>query len=144
MSAKDCAFKLAPPTNAPSMSSLVKNPAAFFLVHGEQKAKEDLAAAISKEVGFDPVIVSEMSEYELVKQGATTLSQTLEDIVDEDDLAEMKNRIAEIRSSLETLLYQAELASSNSGSAERVAEINNKLLALEKDTVGLASTIART
>jgi metallo-beta-lactamase family protein len=120
-------------------------PSAFFLVHGEAGAKEALAKAIANETKIAPTVVTGISEFVLSKDGITTIEQAMQDIVDEDDLLVMKRRISDIRSSLDVLLAKAEEAASdgNAAGANYIAEINNKLLALEKDTIGLAASEAK-
>jgi len=122
---------------------LRQKPAAYFLVHGELASKQALADSIEKELGVEATVVTGISEFELSKSEVTSLTQTMDDIVDEDDINIMKSRIYGIRSSLESILLQAELAASSEESKEKIAEINNRLLALDKDTVGLASSVAK-
>jgi hypothetical protein len=89
--------------------------------------------------------VGSISEFELSKEGVTTTEEAMLDIVEEDDIALMRQRISEIRSSLEVLLGKAEAAAQDGSGAggAYIAEINNKLLLLEKDTIGLAASEAR-
>ncbi|MDR2487424.1 MAG: MBL fold metallo-hydrolase [Clostridiales Family XIII bacterium] len=133
------------------VKGLQERPSALFLVHGDAGAKEALARAIVQETGYAPIAVSGISEFSLSKQQVTTLQQAMADIVDEEDLALMRGRIGGIRGTLEKLLAEAEseaatVAAEGHGSdgrgAARIAEINNRLLALEKDAIGLASSIA--
>jgi metallo-beta-lactamase family protein len=116
-------------------------PAAFFLVHGELESKQALAQGIGEATGISPVVVEGISEYEPGKAPPATEAQTMGDIVDTEDMEEMRRKIAELRDSLDGVFYRSRLALSEKNDPAVVSEISNGLLALEKDIFTLASIV---
>jgi metallo-beta-lactamase family protein len=118
-------------------------PASFFLVHGELQAKRDLARSIEDATGIRPTVVEGISEYEPGKASVTTEAQAMREIIDPDDIEKLRGRISDIRDSLERVLYESRLAISERNDPAAVADVNNRLMALEKDVFALASAIGR-
>jgi metallo-beta-lactamase family protein len=125
-------------------------PSAFFLVHGELEAKKTLALDILDKAGIEATVVERISEFELTKSTVTSMNEAMEDMIGDivgDHMSGMRKRVVDVRRSLDDMLYKVstiadEVHTVGSGDdAERIAEINNKLLAIEKATVGLASAI---
>ncbi|MDR2157498.1 MAG: MBL fold metallo-hydrolase [Clostridiales Family XIII bacterium] len=118
-------------------------PAAFFLVHGELQAKRDLAREIETSTGIRPIVTEGVSEYELGKHAVTTEAQAMRDIVAAEDVGKLRKRITDMRASLEDILYNSSLALSEAGDPTVVTDINNRLMALEKEMFALASAVKR-
>jgi metallo-beta-lactamase family protein len=121
-------------------------PQAFFLVHGEEEAKLALGEGIvfetSKTTQISPTVVTGVSEFALGK-GEMNSQDVMEDIVQPDDIDDLRLRIAEMQDSLSGLLAKADAAVAGGGTdAARIAAIKNKLIELEKGTVSLASSVA--
>jgi metallo-beta-lactamase family protein len=117
-------------------------PSAFFLVHGELQAKKDLARDIAEATEIEPTVVERISEFELMKSGTTSIAAAMSDILDEEDISGLHTRIAGVRESLGALLDKVDAAAGSGIDAASLAGLNNRLLAIEKDTMGLASEIA--
>ncbi|MDR1778632.1 MAG: MBL fold metallo-hydrolase [Clostridiales Family XIII bacterium] len=116
-------------------------PEALFIVHGENQAKHDFAATVEEATGIKPIVIEDVCEYE--PEGARTQDeqQVLSDIMDAESLEKLKARISTIKGSLEDLLYKAEMAATAENDPAALADLNDKLLALEKDTIGLAGSV---
>jgi metallo-beta-lactamase family protein len=118
-------------------------PEAFFLVHGELEPKRDLARSIEDATGIRPVVIENISEYEPDKSSVTTEAQAMLDIVDEEDIERLRRQISDLRRSLDRALYHSRLALSDRADPAAVTDINNRLMALEKDVFALASAVQR-
>jgi metallo-beta-lactamase family protein len=116
-------------------------PAAFFLVHGESQAKKDLAADIENVTGVRAVAVESVSEYDLAKTSVTRESQATGEVMDTEDIERLRLRIADMRDSLDNVLYYSRLALSEQNDPTVVTDINNRLQTLEKDIFALASAV---
>ena len=67
----------------------------------------------------------------------------MKEAVDDEALSVMKGRIADIHDDLEKILYNAHLAVDGNVAPERLAEINNIVLELEKSTLNLGSAVTK-
>lgn len=119
-----------------------KQPEQLFLVHGEQQAKMDLAESIRRETGMNPTVVTEVSEYELETGTLLSHDERIREMVDEEMLEAVRKRMSDLHFDMEDLLYRASLSANRSDSPARLAEINNKLLELEKSAMGLSSALS--
>lgn len=119
-----------------------KQPKQFFLVHGENQSKLDLAESIKKETGMEPTVVTEVSEYELETGILLSRDERMREMVDEEMLEAVRKRISDLHFDMEDLLYRASLSANRSDSPARLAEINNKLLELEKSAMGLGTALS--
>ncbi len=127
------------------LSGFEKKPAQLFLVHGEEKAKLAFAETVKEKLGFDPIVVLGNSEYEL-KQGDEDLALLNEEeagavAANDNDVQKVRNQIAEIRSELESIMYNTEMALSREMSEEKLQRINNIVQELNKSSMDLASTV---
>jgi metallo-beta-lactamase family protein len=117
-------------------------PASFFLVHGELQSKKDLAETIREATGISPIVVEAVSEYDLTNKRVTSDERVMEEIMDAETIEKMHGRITNIKRSLEEMLYKADLSATDANAPAALSVLNEKLLALEKDTLGLASFIS--
>lgn len=120
-----------------------QKPKQIFLVHGEMDAKEDFAASIKAELGYDPVVVRGNSEYVLEKDEIVNIQQAMAEAVDAETLAKTKNNLADIQRRLEDILYTARLAVDADIEPEKLARISNIVLELEKATINLGAEIGQ-
>ena len=66
------------------------------------------------------------------------------EMVTEASVEIIRKRIADVHSELESVLFQSnQLLDGDKASPERLAELNNLLLELEKNTLNLGSTITK-
>ena len=73
-----------------------KEPKHIFLVHGEADAKEEFAASVRDELGYEPIVVRANSEFVLEKDEIVNMEQAMADAIDEETLANTRNNIADI------------------------------------------------
>ncbi len=116
-------------------------PKQLFLVHGEPESKEALAASIRQRFGYDPVVVTGVSEFELKKTEIAGKEEIYEDAIDNEAVEATKQRIVEIHNQMENLLYNTGLVMGEKISPEKMSKINDLVLALQKDSLNLGSVI---
>ena len=118
-------------------------PAQIFLVHGEEEAKTEFAALIKRTLGYETIQVHNVAEYTLTKDNGVTFEEAQERIASPEAVAKIKTTINTVHDNLEHLLYNTSLAVGNEIPAERIAEINNLVLNLEKETVSLGLALTK-
>ena len=118
-------------------------PKQIFLVHGEMDAKEDFAASIKSELGYDPIVVRGNSEYVLEKDEIVNIEQAMAEAVDDETIAKTKSNLADIERRLEDIVATAKLAVDADIDPEKMARINNIVLELEKATINLGAEIGQ-
>ncbi len=118
-----------------------KEPKHIFLVHGEQESKEAFAETVKEKLGFTPIVVQGNSEFILEKNEIVNKEDALRDAMDSETLADIKRNISDIHRRLEGILYNTHLAVNEKLSPEKMAEINNIVLQLEKYSVNLGSAV---
>lgn len=64
------------------ISGFEKRPKQIFLVHGETESKEAFAYMLKEKLGYDPVIVREISEFELESATMISMDETIKDFID--------------------------------------------------------------
>ena len=116
-------------------------PKEIFLVHGEQDAKEALAADIRKARGYTPVVVEEVSEYQLDDGELLSRKEAIEDMVGDDSAEEIRTRISRIRGDLEEVLYNSSLFMGEDAPAVKKSQIKNIVLGLEKQVMSLGTAL---
>ncbi|MDO4553189.1 MAG: MBL fold metallo-hydrolase [Bacillota bacterium] len=122
-----------------------KVPHSIFLVHGEMDGKRDFARSVKSRFGYDCIVVEKLgAEYEMVKDEDAVLESTDEDIQEtRENLYKLRSKIATVHDQLESILYNTLLASGDDMTPERISEVNNIVLALEKSTLNLGSTVTK-
>lgn len=123
------------------LSGFKVKPKQLFLVHGELESKEALAASIREKLGYDPVVVTGVSEFELKKTEIVSKEEIYEDAIDNEAVEATKQRIIEIHDQIENLLYNTGLVMGEKISPEKMSRINDLVLALQKDSLNLGSVI---
>ncbi len=123
------------------LSGFKVKPKQLFLVHGELESKEALAASIKEKLGYDPVVVTGVSEFELKKTEIVSKEEIYEDAIDNEAVEATKQRIIEIHDQIENLLYNTGLVMGEKISPEKMSRINDLVLALQKDSLNLGSVI---
>lgn len=123
------------------LSGFQLKPKQLFLVHGELDSKEALAASIKEKLGYDPVVVTGVSEFELKKTEIVSKEEIYEDAIDNEAVEATKQRIIEIHDQIENLLYNTGLVMGEKISPEKMSRINDLVLALQKDSLNLGSVI---
>ena len=123
------------------LAGFQKEPKHIFLVHGETESKEGFAEYVKEKLGYDPIIVRGNSEFVLEHDELINKEEALKDAMDSEALEITKNKIADINRRLETILYNTSLAVNTQLTPEKLAEINNLVLELEKSSVNLGVAV---
>lgn len=118
-------------------------PHRVFLVHGEESAKKALAETIKATLGYDCVAVEDVSEYNLDNDQRLNLWSTKNLLATEDQLYAVRDKLAQIHDEIETILYNANLVIDERTSVERLQDISNIVLELEKSSIQLGSAVAQ-
>lgn len=124
------------------VSGFEQQPKQLFLVHGEDDAKLDFAAVVKENTGMDPTVIRGISEYDLVSGEAVELQEAVMQEFSEDAVVELRKKIISMHEDLENMLYRARTELDNKDNGEKIAEINNKIVEMEKAMIGLGSALA--
>lgn len=124
------------------LAGFQKRPKQLFLVHGEEESKKDFAEYIKKELDYDPVVVTGVSEFDLEKAEVLSREDAFRETVDQEMLAGIKEHLAKVHGELENVLYNSSLRMGEDLSPEQVIRINNLVQQLDKNTVDLGSALA--
>jgi len=123
------------------LAGFQKEPKHIFLVHGETESKEGFAEYVKEKLGYEPIIVRGNSEFVLDHDELINKEEALKDAMDSEAIQITKDKIADINRRLETILYNTSLAVSHELTPEKLAEINNLVMELEKSSVNLGVAI---
>lgn len=123
------------------LAGFEKEPKHIFLVHGEPESKADFAKTVKKKLGYEPIVVQGNSEFVLEKDAIVNKEQAMQEAMDSEVLEGIKKNIADIHRRLEGILYNTHLAVNEKLPPEKMAEINNIVLELEKYSVNLGAAV---
>jgi len=123
------------------LSGFEVNPKKVFLVHGEMQPKREFAEYVKENLGIEPVVVEGVSEFEL--DGEVVLNEALgiSEGLDDQDLQNLRNKISNISSNIDAVLYNAKLVTGSDIPVEKLIRINNVVQELEKASINLGATI---
>lgn len=116
-------------------------PKQIFLVHGETESKMDFAKKISEQFGYDPVVIMQNSEFELETGKLLNKEDVIADALDEEAVESIRARIDSIKEEMQNVLTSTHGVLEGKISAEKLNQINNIILELEKASVNLGSSI---
>lgn len=125
------------------ISAFKKPPHKVFLVHGEDDAKKALAESIRSSLGYDCIVVEDVSEYDLDGDVRISIQDIKNLVATEEQLYTTKDKLAQIHDELETILYNTNLVIDEDISLQRFIEISNIVLELEKSSLRLGSIVAK-
>ena len=125
------------------LSGFKVKPKNIFLVHGEAESKAAFARTVGEKLGYECIVVDGYSEYELFKETILTREDAVREVVDGELFDEVKTRIYKVHSDLEKILYAAHLAMNENASADRLSELKNIVLELEKNSINLGSALTK-
>jgi metallo-beta-lactamase family protein len=123
------------------ISGFEKRPKQIFLVHGETESKEAFAYMLKEKLGYDPVIVREISEFELESATMISMDETIKDFMETESLDTLKLRVASVQDTLNALLKSPDTITNGDMTASKLSELKNLIVQLEKDAVNLGSAI---
>ncbi|QHI71860.1 MBL fold metallo-hydrolase RNA specificity domain-containing protein [Aminipila terrae] len=120
-----------------------EKPSEIFLVHGESESKHALAQSIKDQFGYEAVVVEGISEFVLENHKIVNREQALREAVNHESLVNVKKRISDIHYNLEQILYNTQLAMAEDVPPQRISEISNIVLELEKMSLNLGSAVGK-
>ncbi len=125
------------------VSGFQKAPKQIFLVHGEEESKLTFAALLKEKLGYDPIAVMGNSEFELDMNDitVTNMEEAVEQGAEDDDVQKVRNKISDVHSDLESILYNAKMAMQEPISEEKLIQINNIVQELQKATMNLGTAV---
>ena len=101
-------------------------------------------ARIKKEkLGYEPVVVLGNSEFELDMETATLVNyaEAKEEGALYEEIQQVRNKISNVHSDIEQILYNANLAMGKDISEEQLVQIKNIVQELEKATINLGTAV---
>jgi len=101
----------------------------------------DFAKEIEQQFGYHPVVITENSEFELETGELLSREDVIMDAMDEESVMELKDKISDIKLELDNVLSSTQGVIENRISAEKLQQINNIVLELEKASANLGSSI---
>ena len=116
-------------------------PKHVFLVHGEEESKKAFAYTVKEKLGYDPIVVTEQSEYVLEKDEIVDSRIIENDGLQEEIISNTQDTLTDIHSRIEDILYNAKLAVGKDISPAKMTKINNLVMELEKSTINLGAVI---
>lgn len=125
------------------ISGFEKAPKQIFLVHGELESKEAFAYTLKEKLGYDPVVVREVSEFELETADLLEIEETNVQGVDKDEISNLRARIWRVHDTLENVLYNSSLIATDDIDPEKFNNIKNVVIDLEKNAVNLGSKLTK-
>lgn len=125
------------------LGGFTEKPKEIFLVHGEHEVKQDFAKTIKEELGYEATVIEGVSEFDLENHQVINRESAYEEAVNDENLVAVKKRLSSIHYELEKILYNTQLAIDSDISPERVAEIGNIVLELEKSSLNLGSAVTK-
>lgn len=125
------------------LSEFKTPPKKIFLVHGEENSKKKFAETVKLSLGYDCTVVEDVSEYNLDSDQLLSIEDTRDKIATQQQLTDMKNRLSKIHDELEAILYNTNLAVGNGATMDKINEISNIILELDKSSIKLGSAVAK-
>ncbi len=125
------------------IASFENQPKQVFLVHGEEESKVDFAKLVKEKLGYEPVVVLGNSEFELDMETATLVNyaEAKEEGALYEEIQQVRNKISNVHSDIEQILYNANLAMGKDISEEQLVQIKNIVQELEKATINLGTAV---
>ena len=123
------------------LSGFQKVPKHVFLVHGEEESKKAFAYTVKEKLGYDPIVVTEPSEFVLEKDEIVDSHVIENDGLEEEIIGNTQDTLTDIHSRIEDILYNAKLAVGKDIYPEKMTKINNLVMELEKSTINLGAVI---
>ncbi len=120
------------------VGGLQRPPYDIFLVHGENEAKNSLAASIKNIYGYKCIPITEVSQYRLTKAGEITREAVSTRIGGTESILKLKKKMHDIHNNLDNILYNTHLAVGDM-TPEQLAEVNNLVVSIEKEILNLGS-----
>lgn len=125
------------------LSGFQAAPKKLFIVHGEEQSKLDFAKKIHEDLGFEPIVLLQNTEFELETGTVLSKEEVIRDVINIDDIDGLQSKVSAVQSDFEKILEKAKNAINSEVEPEKLQEINNILLELEKATINLGSKVSK-
>nr|MBP6491928.1 MBL fold metallo-hydrolase [Clostridia bacterium] len=125
------------------LSAFRNPPKKVFLVHGEEASKKGFAKSVKQALGYDCVVVEDVSEYNLDSDVRLSIEDTRDKVATQGQMMKLKNQLSNVHDQLEMILYNAQLSVDSETTQENIREISNLILELEKNSIQLGSAVAK-
>lgn len=125
------------------VQGLKKAPQHIFLVHGEAEAKEALEQRIRETTGYPCTAIHGVTEVDLADAQGVTFEEATEELVDEEQVHALQDRLADLQDTVNEFLMNANLMVEEKLSPEHLIEIKNAVMQLEKETIQLGMTVTK-
>lgn len=125
------------------LAGFIRKPKQIFLVHGEKQSKIDFGELIKEKLAYEPVVVMGNSEFELDMNTAQVVNreQAIEDGEKYEEVQKVRDKISDIHTGIEHILYNANLAVNDELPESKMIKINNIIQELEKATLNLGVAV---
>jgi len=125
------------------VKGLQKAPQHIFLVHGETDAKESLEQKIREATGYPCDAIHGVTEVDLADAAGMTFEEAQEELVDEEQVLALQDKLADLQDTVNEFLKNANLAVEGKLTPEHLIEIKNAVMQLEKETIQLGMTVTK-
>jgi len=125
------------------VKGLQKAPQHIFLVHGETDAKESLEQKIREATGYPCDAIHGVTEVDLADAAGMTFEEAQEELVDEEQVLALQDKLADLQDTVNEFLKNANLAVEGKLTPEHLIEIKNVVMQLEKETIQLGMTVTK-
>ena len=125
------------------VKGLQKAPQHIFLVHGETEAKEALEQKIREATGYPCDAIHGVTEVDLADAAGMTFEEAQEELVDEEQVLALQDKLADLQDTVNEFLKNANLAVEGKLTPEHLIEIKNAVMQLEKETIQLGMTVTK-
>ena len=125
------------------VKGLQKAPQHIFLVHGETDAKESLEQKIREATGYPCDAIHGVTEVDLANAAGMTFEEAQEELVDEEQVLALQDKLADLQDTVNEFLKNANLAVEGKLTPEQLIEIKNAVIQLEKETIQLGMTVTK-
>ena len=125
------------------LGAFLTPPKKIFLVHGEENSKKGFAASVKQALGYDCTVVEDVSEFNLDADLLLSIEDTKNKVATQQQLTDVRNQLSKIHEEIEAILYNTNLAVENGATQDKVNEINNIILELDKSSLKLGSAVAK-
>jgi len=115
----------------------------IFLVHGEEGAKEAFAKTVKQTLGYDCIVVEDVSEYNLEEDVRISSEGVKDTIYTGTQMFKVKDKLAQIHDEFDAILSNANLAAIEDIPEEKRDQISNTILELEKATIKLGELVTK-
>ncbi|HZW48903.1 MAG TPA: MBL fold metallo-hydrolase [Bacillota bacterium] len=120
-----------------------KLPRETFLVHGEAGAKQSFADFVKQKLGYDCIVVSEVSEYDLNTDVRVELAQPEKKVSDQGRISVISTKLSGVYHGLDTILKQTQLNGKEEISIDQIDEVAKILSEMEEATNRLKSLVEK-